>query len=78
MSSRVWGKNTSLPRICLRSVASAGCAPFARLCLVPRAPAFPMCTVEGSPWRTKEQKGLGDKEGHSPGPRILHLMALEL
>jgi len=78
MSSRVWGKNTSLPRTCLCSVASAGCALFARFCLVPRAPAFPICAVEGSPWQSKEQKGLGDKEGHNPGPRILHLIALEL
>ena len=66
MSSHVSAKNTSLPRSWLCGVASAGCALFARLCLVPRAPAFPICAVEGSPWQSKGTKGAGGQGRAQP------------
>lgn len=66
MSSRLRGKNTSLPCTWLCSLASAGCVLHARLHFVPRAPAFPIYMVKAALGKAKEPKGLGDKEGHNP------------
>ncbi|XP_040530218.1 uncharacterized protein LOC121111114 isoform X2 [Gallus gallus] len=79
MSSCLWGKNTFLPCTWLCSMASAGCVLFAFLCLVPRAPTFPICTHDGgreSLANRRNKRGWGIRKGTSP--ITLHLTAFEL
>ena len=79
MSSCLWGKNTFLPCTWLCSMASAGCVLFAFLCLVPRAPTFPICTHDGgreSLANRRNKRGWGIRKGTNP--ITLHLTAFEL